>query len=110
MSTDRSEPRKWSSADDRSTSVVLTGRAARWLQLLQDFGHIDTEMADQILIFVADIAAKEHEAELRVNPRTRVSIDLVQIRRAAALLVARDLEDAPQLPMVLEEDWPLFFS
>ena len=81
-------------------SVRLTGRAARWVQLLQDFGHVDHDGADRLLVAVAELNAGSGEGE--------VLVDLPAVRRAAALLFAPD-RDEP-LPAILEEDWPLLFS
>lgn len=81
-------------------TVRLTGRAARWVQLLLDFGHVDPDGADRLLVAVAELHAEEGDAESLA--------DLPLVKRAAAMLFAPD-GDEP-LPGILEEDWPLLFS
>lgn len=82
-------------------SYVLEGRAARWAQLLLDFGHLDAEGLDRLLVAVAELAA-----EAGHPPDRPVGLDVV--RRAAAILLLPQ-DDLP-LPHILEEDWPLLFS
>jgi hypothetical protein len=73
----------------------------RWIHLLQDFGHLDADGVDRLLITVADLHAELGGAK-------DGWIDLPLVRRAAAMiLTARD--DEP-LPIILEEDWPLLFG
>ena len=85
-----------------TVSVRLTGRAARWIHLLHDFGHLDGESVDRLLIAVADL-----HAELGGEPDAW--IDLPLVRRAAAVLLLT-LRDDGSMSMILEEDWPLLFS
>lgn len=84
-----------------TVSVRLTGRATRWVHLLQDFGHLDLDGVDRLLIAVADL-----HAELGGPPGGW--IDLPVVRRAAAMLLTAT--DDGQLPAILEEDWQLLFS
>ena len=81
-------------------AVNLSGRAARWIQLLQEFGHVDPQGADRLIVAAADL-----HAELGV-PGDR--IDLATVRRAAAMVLFPGGPGAPS--PVLEEDWPLLFS
>jgi hypothetical protein len=83
------------------TVVRLTGRAARWVQLVQDFGHLDQDGVDRLLIAVADLHAE--------GMGTDGLIDLPAVRRAAAILLAHPPDDG-ELPLILEEDWPLLFG
>jgi hypothetical protein len=85
-----------------TVSVRLTGRASRWVQLLQDFGHLDQEGVDRLLIAVADLHAESGGAP-------DAWVDLPTVRRAAAVLLANPPDDG-HLPLILEEDWPLLFS
>lgn len=81
-------------------AVSLSGRAARWIQLLQEFGHLDAGGADRLIVAAADL-----HAELGV-PGDR--IDLGTVRRAAAMVL---FPTGPHDPSpVLEDDWPLLFS
>lgn len=81
--------------------VRLTGRAMRFLWLLQDFGHLDEDRLNEIFIGLADIAGNTKEQP----------VDLPLVRRVAAAVLfgqgenLRDIESG-----VLAEDWPLLFS
>ncbi len=83
----------------RALQVRLTGRAARFLKLLQDFGHIDQQSADELLVAAAEMYGAARPAR----------VDLVDIRRiAASWLIDMDLPaDRRQM---LEEDWSILFS
>ncbi|MCA9491192.1 MAG: hypothetical protein KC621_14780 [Myxococcales bacterium] len=81
-------------------TYLVEGRAARWLRLLQDFGHLDADGQDRLLVAVAELAAESGHP-----PDLPVGLDLV--RRAAAILLLPD--DLP-MSQILEEDWPLLFS
>lgn len=77
-------------------SVRVTGKAAQFLLLLQDFGHLDETTADRILL---DIGAANDGA----------SIDLDMVRRAVAEVLfagAGGLLSEGQLG----EDWTLLFG
>lgn len=79
--------------------VRLTGRAQRFLQMLQEFGHLDEEGVGDLLM------------SLRVShPSRGVALaDLDAVRMAAAVVMfARSDPEAPD-PM-MAEDWPLLFS
>lgn len=77
--------------------VRLSGKASRFLQLLQDFGHLDDDSAAQVMLGVGDPMG-----------RGRRSVDLPEVRRAAAaMLFSRGEGD---LDALLAEDWPLLFS
>ncbi len=84
--------------------IRFTGRAARFLQVLQDFGHVDEGQLDQILSLIAE----------RVGRSDReVYVDLPVVRRFAATFLfgrgaTEDLEELED--SVLAEDWPLLFS
>lgn len=85
-----------------TVSVRLTGRAARWVHLLHDFGHLDTEGLDRLLIGVADLHAE-------LGGENGAWVDLPLVRRAAAMQLMTAQEQSP-MSMILEEDWPLLFS
>ncbi|MEQ1572125.1 MAG: hypothetical protein ABMA64_41235 [Myxococcota bacterium] len=86
-----------------TVSVRLTGRAARWVQLVQDFGHLDQDGVNRLLVTVADL-----HAESGGDGKDAV-VDLPLVRRAAAVMLTSVTDDG-QLPMILEEDWALLFS
>lgn len=85
---------------DLPVTLKLTGRAARWIQLLQDFGHLDASSADQLVMAAADL----HAEMQTVGDR----IDLALVRRAAAMMLFGSGASEPS--PVLDEDWPLLFS
>jgi hypothetical protein len=78
--------------------VKLTGRAARWVQLLQDFGHLDPEGANRLMVGIAELQAADGGR----------CADLSLVRRAAAIVLFGDGE--AEGPSVLDDDWPLLFS
>lgn len=81
------------------TPLALSGRAARWLNLLQDLGHIDLSTADELIMAASDL-----HRELRYEG-TRVGLET--IRQAAAMfLFATESHPAT----MLDDDWPLLFS
>ena len=82
-------------------SVRLTGRAARWVHLLQEFGHLDHDGIDRLLITIADL-------HLEMGGADGGWVDLPLVRRAAAVVLTSN--DEGVLPMILEEDWPLLFG
>ena len=83
-----------------SIQLTLSGPAARWVQLLQEFGHIDPAMADQLIMAAADLHTEMQAAGTR--------IELHQVRRAAAIMMFGN--GAPITTPLLDEDWPLLFS
>ena len=98
-------PRR-SSHDEQSTmnkaySVRLTGRAARFIQLLQDYGHLDEGSIDQIVVALAETAGSSRES----------TVDLPQVKRVAAMtLFSHHGESLDEAHSVLAQDWPLLFS
>lgn len=79
--------------------MALTGRAARWLHLLQDLGHIDIATADELVMAASDLHRELHHKGTRVGLET--------IRQAAAMVLFQtDAEPAT----MLDDDWPLLFS
>ncbi len=79
--------------------MALTGRAARWLHLLQDLGHVDLATADELIMAASDLHRELHHEGNRV--------DLDTVRQAAAMLLFTS--DAEPTTM-LDDDWPLLFS
>jgi len=75
--------------------VQLTGRAVRFVQLLVELGHADTETANQILVGIGQVAQ---------GPVA----DLDDVRRAAAILLFPT--DELGYDHLLAEDWALLFS
>lgn len=83
--------------------IRLTGRAHRFLNLLQDFGHIDDGRIDELLVTVAEMG----------GPGAETTIDLPVVRRVAAIFLFGNghpdaLQDLDQ--GILAEDWPFLFS
>ncbi len=83
-------------------SSKLTGRAARWIQLVEDFGHVGSEDVDRLLVGVSELAPDAAEATLEHPAR----VDERLLRRAAAIMLFGNTIDSP----ALEEDWDLLFS
>jgi hypothetical protein len=79
--------------------VRLTGRAARFVWLLQDFGHLDDERMNELYIALAELGGTPAEQ----------LIDLPVVRRvAAAILFGSESLELDR--GVLAEDWPILFS
>jgi hypothetical protein len=103
----------WEHALSSTVTIRLTGRASRWVSLLQEFGHIDTDGADRLLVAVAELHADMGGADGAL-------VDLPLVRRAAAMLLVpvdpgAEVPPDPQatpagIPALLDDDWPLFFS
>lgn len=77
--------------------VRLTGKAARFVQILQDFGHLDEDSAMRLL--------------LEVDPSGLLGDDLADlddVRRAAAIALFERADG--DITGILGEDWPLLFS
>lgn len=79
--------------------VRLTGRASRFVFMLRDFGHLDDEGVDRLLLGAADLR----------GPGAVGPLDLPEVRRAAAMLLFTELDGAPP-PALLQADWPILFS
>lgn len=83
--------------------IRLTGRAQRFLHVLQDFGHIDDTRMNELLMRVAEVSGTEEEAP----------VDLPMVRRVAAIVLfgRGNVEAIDEIEKgVLSEDWPLMFS
>lgn len=76
----------------------LTGRAARFVHLLQDYGHLDEAQSDELLIAVAEEAGEGVDL-----------IDLPQVKRIAAAWLFEAHPEGEDGPDVLAEDWPFLF-
>lgn len=77
--------------------VRLSGKAARFVQILQDFGHLDEEQATRLLLEIA--------------PTGRLGDDVADLddaRRAIATALFEKFDGDPG--GILAEDWPLLFS
>jgi hypothetical protein len=83
----------------RAQQVRLTGRAARYLKILQEFGHFDQQGLDDLLLAAAEM----------YGGTKPVLIDVPEVRRlAASWLTEAELPSDRQA--MLDEDWPLLFS
>ncbi len=79
--------------------VRLTGKSARFLQLLLDFGHLDEEDVARALLSLPPPRRRDAAARLELD----------QARRAAAMVLFQRAEgDEPD--GLLAEDWPILFS
>ncbi|MBA2319590.1 MAG: hypothetical protein H0V89_00420 [Deltaproteobacteria bacterium] len=76
--------------------IRLTGRATRFVALLAEYGHLDADGVNRVLLAAAELVPDGHPAA--------VDIDLV--RRAAAILLAPPTD----VTGPLAEDWALLFS
>lgn len=78
--------------------LVVTGAASRYLQLLEDFGHLTVDAPSRVVLGAAELGLHENG-----------SVRLDDIRRSAAMLLfsAADHDGAAE---VLGQDWPLLFS
>ena len=72
------------------------------VQLLQEFGHLDSDGADRLLVAVAELHAD-------LGGEDGAVVDLPLVRRAAAMLLVPE-QMTESLSQFLDEDWPLFFS
>jgi hypothetical protein len=77
----------------------VTGHAARYAQLLVDFGHIEEEDVNRLLLAVGEVADEGADV-----------IDLAVLRRASAMWLYPQGNAPEELPALLFEDWPLLFS
>ncbi len=83
-------------------STKLTGKAARWIRLAEDFGHVGGDDIDRLLVGAAELSPGAADATyFRPAP-----IDEHLLRRAAAIMLFGNVAESPSL----EEDWALFFS
>lgn len=76
--------------------VQLSGRAMRFVQVLQELGHVDAESANRLLVGVGELT-------------TGKVADLAEIRRAAAMMLFHQ-EEGPSQDSMMAEDWPILFS
>ncbi len=76
--------------------IRLTGRATRFVALLAEYGHLDAEGVNRVLLAAAEL----------VPEGTTALVDLDLVRRAAAILLA----PADDVAGPLGEDWALLFS
>ncbi len=78
-------------------AVRISGRAVRFLELLHEYGHLDAEGLNRVLLGAGEVDGAPMVGR----------VDVSEARRAAAMVLfhAADLENA-----ALAEDWPLLFS
>lgn len=78
---------------DPALRIKLTGRAWRYLLMLEDLGHLDPDLVDDLLVNLSE----------RGSARRTVTLDVASARRAAAI----ELFDEAR---VTGDDWNLLFS
>jgi hypothetical protein len=83
----------------RVVRVRITGRAHRFLQMMQDLGHLEEED-------VTDVLLSLHAAN---GSRGPAIADLDTVRAAVAYLLFQDDEGSGP-GGILAEDWPHLFS
>lgn len=76
--------------------LQLTGRAMRFVLLLQELGHLDQDTANRVMVGVADLASGG-------------LADIADVRRAAAMVLF-PADEHPTFEGLLAEDWPILFS
>ncbi len=77
----------------------LTGRAARWLTLLRDYGHLDEALLDALFAAMADELGQSREA----------LVDVHDVQRLAARLLFDRSPEGEDGTDVIAEDWSLLF-
>ena len=77
----------------------MTGRAARFMQLLHDFGHVDYDDLNRLLLGVGDVVTDDKRV-----------VDIDEVRRAAAMWLFPEGDSEDTLSGLLGEDWPILFS
>lgn len=80
--------------------VRLTGRAARYVSLLADFGHLDAKRGEDLMIVLTERYGR---------PGRIVSVDLQDVRPAAATLLFANDVDVEHGKSTSSEDWPPLF-
>ena len=96
-----------------AVTVKIDGKSARWVQLLEDFGHLSPDDADRLLVGVAEIMHAPSRPAGGVarkewgTPRHPATVDPQDLRRAAAMLL---FSQSAEPGRALTEDWPLLFS
>jgi hypothetical protein len=81
--------------------VSLSGEAARFLQMLRDFGHLDQVALNAFLVVIAEEVGEVNE----------VPVGLALVRQLAARhLFDRSGEDFRDGSGILVEDWSILFS
>lgn len=78
---------------DAALRIRLTGRAWRYLVMLEDLGHLEPEVVDDLLVSLSD----------KGSSRRPVVLDVASARRAAAI----EMFDENR---VTGDDWNLLFS
>lgn len=76
----------------------LSGRAHQFLLMLRDFGHLDEEASDRLVVAACDMVSQPNGV-----------IELHVVRRMAAMMLAPGKVDG-DFTVMLAEDWPLLFS
>ena len=81
-----------------SPRVRVTGDAARFLQLLEEFGHLSSEGPTRIVLGAAEMGFAENDV-----------VGLADVRRASAIWLFGSTSERLGADL-LGQDWPLLFS
>ena len=91
-----------------AVTVKIDGKMARWVQLLEDFGHLTPEDADRLLVGVAEVMRIPGRSGREIgSPDRPAPVNPRDLRRAAAMIL---FNQNPEPGRALEDDWPLMFS
>jgi hypothetical protein len=84
---------------DNVTQVKLTGRASRFLQIIEDLGHLDGEGVHEVMLAL----------DSSPDVTGAVLADLDSVKQAAASVLFMRAGELG-IDGILAEDWPLLFS
>lgn len=75
--------------------VRLTGKSERYVKLLQQYGHLDEDGVNRLLLAVSEVVGNE-----------RRPVELPMLRRIAAMILINEAKSEA----LLEADWEMLFS
>lgn len=82
----------------RPVVTRIEPRAARYLELLVEFGHLDARAVEEILLDASDTYAGSGKP-----------IPLAAVQRHAAMVLVNERAPVPGGEDILSQDWPLLF-
>jgi hypothetical protein len=78
--------------------IKISGAAARYIKLLQDYGHLDAEGVNRLMLGLSELC----------DPDSDAPVSVATARRAAALMLFPEREGEPSV--ILQEDWTILFG